>query len=157
LDELQASYPNYSWIGFADNDGKVVSATKGMLEGVSVASRPWFQNALLGPTVEDVHDARLLEKLLVPKASGEPFRFVDVAFPVYDSDGRRLGVLGAHLSWDFAAILRRMLLETDPNSTLDLLILSRDGKVLLGGEFGATQLDPEQLEQLKSTPKGTFT
>ncbi len=51
-------------------------------------------------------------------------------------------MLGAHLSWDFAATLRRMLMETDPTSTLDLLILSRDAKVLLGGEFGATQLNP---------------
>ena len=156
LEELQASYPNYSWIGFADNDGKVVSATNGLLEGVSVASRPWFQNGLLGPTVEDVRDAHLLAKLLGPRETGEPFRFVDIAFPVFDAEGRRLGVLCAHLSWDFAATLRRMLMEADPSSSLDLLILSDDGKVLLGGQYGSDLFDRAEIQQIKSTPKGTF-
>jgi diguanylate cyclase (GGDEF)-like protein len=155
LDELQTSYPYYSWIGFADNNGKVVSATKGMLEGASVATRPWFKNALDGPTVEDVHEAVLLAKLLGARSDGEPFRFVDIAFPVYDEHGRRLGVLGAHLSWDFASSLRSSTADAEREASLEILILARDGKILLGGKLGST-FDATHLQQLSTQPKGTY-
>src|SRR4051794_23627093 len=56
LEHLQASYPEYAWIGFADPDGKVHAATGGLLEGASVKARPWFKNAHHGPTIEDVHE-----------------------------------------------------------------------------------------------------
>jgi len=40
LEQLQLSYPDYSWIGFADLNGNVRAATGGMLEGASVKARP---------------------------------------------------------------------------------------------------------------------
>jgi hypothetical protein len=43
-----------------------------MLEGVSVGSRPWFVNGLKGAAVEDVHDAKLLNKLLRSSPEQEP-------------------------------------------------------------------------------------
>src|SRR5262249_21285313 len=98
LEELQSNYSDYSWIGFADTKGDVVAATGGLLEGASVAARPWFKNGLEGPAVEDVHEAVLLAKLLDARPAGEPFRFVDIAFPVRDAGGRTIGVLCAHLS-----------------------------------------------------------
>ena len=138
LEELQNSYAEYSWIGFADADGKVVAATKGMLEGMSVAARPWFQNGLRSATVEDVHDAKLLAQLLGPQPSGEPFRFVDVAFPIHDDAGRTIGVLGAHLSWTFASSLQRRLLNASKSpGNLNILILSKEGHVLLGDMTGS--------------------
>ncbi len=82
LDQLQRSLPQYAWIGFASVDGTVVAATKGMLEGASVAERPWFVSGLKGPAVEDVHLAKLLDHLLRTSPDEAPFRFVDVAMPV---------------------------------------------------------------------------
>src|SRR5262245_13922263 len=112
LDELQGSYPDYSFIGFAAVDGTVRAAAKGLLEGQSVAARPWHKNGLRGPAVEDVHEALLLARLLGPTRSGEPFRFIDIAFPVPDARGKTVGVLGVHLSWDFASTLRQDMLPT---------------------------------------------
>ena len=42
LDKLQTSYPIYSWIGFADQNGIVTSAARGALTGVDVSKRPWY-------------------------------------------------------------------------------------------------------------------
>ena len=65
---------------------------RGMLEGVSVAQRPWFINGLAGAVVEDVHDAKLLDGLLRKSPDDAPFRFVDVAVPVFGPTGARVGV-----------------------------------------------------------------
>lgn len=56
LMQLQASLSDYAWLGLAEPNGNVRAATRGMLEGVSVAQRPWFISGLAGPAVEDVHD-----------------------------------------------------------------------------------------------------
>ena len=89
LEQLQSTLPEYAWIGFARPDGTVIAATGGLLEGASVAERPWFKDGLVGPVVKDVHDAKLLAALLEPNPNGEPFRFVDVAVPVKDAGGQR--------------------------------------------------------------------
>ena len=157
LENLQSGYSDYSWIGFADPTGKVVAATGGLLEQASVAQRPWFKSGLLGPTVGDVHEAALLAKLLTPQASGEPFRFVDVAFPVQNSAGETIGVLGAHLSWEFASTLRRVALDASyPANSAEILILSRDGKVLLGATLSSVPFAQERVALLKSEKTGGF-
>ncbi|WP_198164491.1 sensor domain-containing diguanylate cyclase [Rhodoplanes sp. Z2-YC6860] len=157
LESLQASYSDYSWIGFADPSGNVVAATGGLLEKASVAERPWFKKGMLGPTVEDVHEAKLLSGYLTPQKSGEPFRFVDVAFPVQNIAGETIGVLGAHLSWNFAAQLRRVILDASyPASSADILILSRDGKVLLGATLGSELFAQDRRTRLMSEKTGHF-
>lgn len=157
LDQLQESYSEYSWIGFAGTDGTVLAGTQGMLEGSSVAARPWFLNGLGGSAVEDVHEAQLLSKLLGPGPSGEPFRFVDLAFPVRGSDGEVLGVLCAHLSWDFAASLRDSMLSTmDFSSGNELLVLARDGTALLGAAVNTNPFSKERIEAMRRQRSGTF-
>src|SRR5450830_1777317 len=42
LNEIQRSFPNYSWIGVADAQGLVQAATSGVLRGARVRQRPWF-------------------------------------------------------------------------------------------------------------------
>lgn len=106
LERLQSTLPDYAWIGEVDRAGRVRVSTSGLLEGVDVSARPWFRAALEGGFLGDVHEARLLEPLLPPDASGEPLRFLDVAAPVPGADGEAVGVVGAHLHWQWA---RRML------------------------------------------------
>lgn len=133
LAQLQTNLPDYAWLGLADPEGKVRAATRGMLEGVSVAQRPWFINGLAGPTVEDVHDAKLLDSLLRKGPGDAPFRFVDVAMPVFGPSGAKIGVLGAHLSWNWAGALRDNVLRNhDPARASELWVIGQDGKVLLG-------------------------
>jgi len=131
LEQMRASFPQFAWLGLADTDGHVVASVDGLLQGASVAARPWFAGARHGIFVGDVHAAVLLAKLL--PAQAEPWRFVDVATPVYAPDGRLRGILGAHLSWAWAAQVKRELVD-EPlrRHQAEAMVVSADGTVLLG-------------------------
>ncbi len=121
----------YAWLGVTDVDGRVLAASDDLLLGVSVAQRDWFQAAKDKAFIGDVHEAKLLAKLLPPLADGEPLRFIDFAVPVVDAEGRLRGVLAAHAHWRWVtqtvvdAVARRELPET-----ASVFILDRDGRVL---------------------------
>jgi len=132
LEKLQSTYPDYAWIGLANPTGRVMASTGSLLENKDVSRRLWFQNALTHPYVGDVHEAVLLAKHL-PNLTEEPLRFVDVAAPVTDENGNVQGVLGAHMSWAWAKKVQESLLQPVPkHSQMEVLILSKDGTVLLG-------------------------
>ncbi|QGZ37963.1 PAS domain S-box-containing protein [Pseudoduganella flava] len=130
VERLQESYPLYAWIGLADTHGKVVAATGGLLEGADVSRRPWFSGAPAGHHVHDVHEAALLAQLLPREEGGLP-RFVDIAFPIRDAQGKSHGVLAAHLNWRWAEQIR-LRLDAAGATEAQTLIVSRDGKVLAG-------------------------
>lgn len=151
LEQLQSTLPEYAWIGFARPDGTVLAATGGLLEGASVAERPWFKDGLNGAVVKDVHDAKLLAALLEPNANGEPFRFVDVAVPVKNAAGQTIGVLGAHMSWTWASAVRTTVLQSlAAGSQTEIWVLGADGGVLLGPEYAAQPLDARTIADIKS-------
>lgn len=155
LDRLQQSYSDYAWIGYARRDGTVLAATKGMLEGASVAQRPWFIEGAQKPFVGDVHEALLLARILGPRSDSEPFRLVDVAYPVRNAAGEVIGVLGAHLSWDWVTEVRHSLLTGESQSAeTDVSILDRSGKVLLGRNLNSVVLTPQQLAAIQASPSG---
>lgn len=132
LEALQQSYPAYAWIGLTDTQGRVMVATRGLLEGVDVSERPWFTNALNNVHMGDVHDALLLSRLLGANES-EPLRFVDIAFPITNANGQIAGVLSAHLSWQWAKdIEHEIFVPVGRSRTVDPLIVSSTGAVLLG-------------------------
>ncbi|NEX60339.1 ATP-binding protein [Noviherbaspirillum galbum] len=132
LDARMATYPYYAWIGLVDTRGKVLLASHRMLEGADVSQRPWFGNALKGVNVGDVHEAKLLAKLL-PSQDSEPQRFVDIAFPIAGRNGEAQGVIGVHLSWQWARDVEQSILEPIARRRkVDLLIVDREGKALLG-------------------------
>lgn len=132
LDARQETYHYYAWIGLVDPGGKVMVATRRMLEGADVSQRPWFRNALDGVNVGDVHEAVLLAKLL-PNPSNEPKRFVDVAFPYADTSGKIQGVLGVHLSWEWAREVEQSVMEPiAARRKVEAMIVGTDGTVLLG-------------------------
>jgi diguanylate cyclase (GGDEF)-like protein len=157
LEQLQFSLPEYAWIGFALPDGTVKAATAGMLEGVSVAQRPWFIDGIKGLTVKDVHDAKLLAEMLGPQANGEPFRFVDVAVPVLNAAGETIGVLGAHMSWTWASVVRETVLDTvDAKLATEIWVLSSDGAALLGPEYGARPFSQATLDEINASGRTIF-
>ncbi|WP_342116867.1 PAS domain S-box protein [Pseudoduganella sp. OTU4001] len=131
LEELQRTYPLYAWIGLTDNAGKVLVSSGGLLEGVDVSARDWWADAPKGVYVHDVHAAKLLARLL-PSNGNTPMRFVDLAFPYFDAQGKPAGVLGAHLSWNWARQVQGLFDSTAQGAATDTLIVSRDGKVLFG-------------------------
>ena len=132
LNKLQSTYPDYAWIGLTDAQGMIVVSTQGILEGANVSARPWFIEGKTKPFVGDVHEALLLASLL-PNLTEEPLRFVDIAAPVFDETGRFLGVLGAHLYWDWAERATENLLEpVEEKAQMEVLILAQDDTILLG-------------------------
>ena len=132
LASMQDTYPYYAWIGLTDTSGKVKVATKGMLEGADVSKRPWYAAAYREDHLTDVHEAVLLAKLL-PNPTNEPKRFFDVAFPYRDKDGKILGILGTHLSWQWARDIDDSVLKPLANrKSVETIIVSRNGRVLLG-------------------------
>lgn len=156
VNALQATFEDYAWIGFATLDGDVLVSTGDMLEGVNVAHRPWFQAARSEPYLGDVHRALLLDAILNTDG-GEPLRFVDVAVPVRSADsGEVLGVLGAHLNWDWARKLESAMLSPLENRLdADLLVVGRDSTVLLGPpELSETLLHTRSVRQALSGRSG---
>ncbi|MBD2153677.1 ATP-binding protein [Leptolyngbya sp. FACHB-16] len=131
LETLQTTYPNYAWIGLTDLQGTVTASTGGLLEGKDVSQRPWFQQAKLAPYVGDVHEAKLLAKLL-PNPTNEPLRFVDVSVPVKDPQGQAVGILGAHLSWNWAKEVQQSLLAPiEQHRQVEIFILDHTNQILL--------------------------
>ncbi|HKY02876.1 MAG TPA: ATP-binding protein [Burkholderiales bacterium] len=134
FESMQDTHFYYTWIGLADLNGKVRVATRGMLEGSDVSQEPWFRSALAGVHVLDLHEVRPLAELL-PNPGDKPLRFVAVAFPHLNRNGKTIGVLGVLLSWDGAEEVARSILDRlEAGRQIELFILDRDGKVLLGPE-----------------------
>jgi PAS domain S-box-containing protein len=135
LGAMQASYRHYVWLGLTDPAGVVRTAGGGLLEGEDISGQPWFGKGLEGRYLGDVHQAmppltRLLDKK--PEGGAAP-RFFDIAFAVRDDQGRLRGVLGAYVSWEWAKEVRKTIFTpVDRHSTVEPLIVSRTGEVLLG-------------------------
>ncbi|MBL4834472.1 MAG: diguanylate cyclase [Pseudomonas sp.] len=132
LDQLRVRMPALAWIGLLGADGTVNVGSDRILEGVNIAHRPVYKDALGGLFIGDVHEAVLLESLL-PNPTGESMTFVDISWPIRAADGELLGVLATHLSWSWAEEISRSLLsETQQRRQAEFFVLSSDGTVLLG-------------------------
>lgn len=134
LDTIQSTHTDYAWIGFIDQSGIVRASTQQILEGTNISQRPVFMNAQGQPWVGDVHEAVLLAKFL-PNPSNEPLRFVDVAVPVMDDQGQQIGVLAAHLYWEWARRIEISLSNTSNSfqnySEVETFIISQDHQIVL--------------------------
>jgi len=133
LESIQREVPDYAWIGVVDAKGKVRASTGRMLEGAQVEARPWFQAGLKGAHTTDYHPALLLNKLL-PKAA-DPWRFIDMSAPLLGADGQVRGVVGVHMSWQWARNRARQLLTPALREYgAEVLVVRADGTVILGPE-----------------------
>ncbi|MEW4371939.1 diguanylate cyclase domain-containing protein [Paenibacillus kandeliae] len=134
LNQLQTSFPSFSWIGYMDTKGKVLASTGDILLGQDLSQRPVYQEGIKQKFIGDVHDAVLLAKLL-PNPSGEPLQFVDISLPVTDNSGRTIGVLAAHMSWEWAREVKRSMLTSlrHDEKDVDLFIVSRKDRTILLG------------------------
>jgi hypothetical protein len=120
-----AGSKNVSWAGFAGTDGVVRFAANGLLEGESVAQRPWFAAGLNGNYAGDVHEAKLLQSILAPDAT-DPLRFIDLAHPVTDENGQVRGVLAVHID---AGWLQSYLAEAAATRGMDVFLVGPEGQV----------------------------
>lgn len=102
LAALQDATPDFAWIGFLDTTGRIVASTKGQLEGTSAENRLWFRNAREQPYAGNPREIpELTAETASPDEPDAAPRFLDLAVPVTDLDGRLGGVLAAHLRWNW--------------------------------------------------------
>lgn len=147
----QRFFPEYAWLGFVKPDGTVLAGSGGLLEGRNIAERGWVKAGRQAAYAGDVHDALLLSSLLPRPQDGEPLRLLDVALPVHDAHHRLLGVMGAHLSWQWVKDIRNNLLTHDlKNRRIEILVLNSKGSVLLGSSGNASNgVDLSRLESFR--------
>jgi diguanylate cyclase (GGDEF)-like protein len=146
------SHSEYAWMGVADTDGRVRQAVKGLLVNQSVKERPWFKAGLQGSYTGDPHEAVLLAKLLPANASGELLRFIDFAAPIRTADGRVVGVLSAHVHWNWMTrIVESAISREGVASDVEVLIVNGAGDVLYPQQMTGQQR-PELLAQLQHSP-----
>lgn len=156
LEKLQNSYRDYAWLGIADAEGTILVGTGHLLEGLSVVERDWFIEGSKGPHAGDVHDAFLLASLLKrPEQDALPLRLVDISMPIRDEQGNLLGVICGHLSWTWADQVRTSLLKPLINDrALDVLVLNRDGRILLGTAKLPEKPQPLRLKSITAAQAG---
>lgn len=142
LERHRQLYPAFAWLGVADAQGQVRSASGGLLLGLSVQQRDWFRSAQSQAFVGDRHEAKLLAKLLPPPADGEPLRFIDFAAPVLDRDGRLRAVLGTHVHWSWVQALVGEVLQAHGGQGVELLLLDRQRRVLYPQSLAGQRLSP---------------
>lgn len=130
LMRTQARQQHTAWVGMADTQGKVIAATGGLLVGQSVAARPWFQKGLEGPFIGDVQQALLLGSLLERPPGAEPARFVDFSAPVR-VDGRLVGVVGMHGSWEWTGdVIESLIAPEAARAGLEVFVFDREGALI---------------------------
>jgi signal transduction histidine kinase/ActR/RegA family two-component response regulator len=132
LERFRSAYSDYSWIGFADRDGKIVSATAGEYEGRNVKDQIWFRKGLEEPYVGDVKIPNSSNSQRLPHDGHGASDFIDLAVPVSDKDST-FGVLGATLSSDWAEEVRDTLLGSMKSAIpADVIVLNEARQVLFG-------------------------
>jgi hypothetical protein len=131
-------FNDYAWIGVTDPEGKVIAGTQSMAEGYDAALRPWFIGGK-----KDLYVGSYQLPLMKPTLpfAVQPLGLIDISTPIFDQKGLYKGVLGAHLSWDWARdIVHNLLNPANQRYNAEVLVVRDDGTVLLG---------PKKLEGTK--------
>ncbi|WP_142828631.1 sensor domain-containing diguanylate cyclase [Planococcus soli] len=158
LNQTQATFPSFSWIGLTDRDGTVVASTDSILKGVDISERPVYLEALEKTFIGDVHEAVLLADLL-PNPTGEEMKFVDISTPIYDDNDDFIGVLATHLSWEWVEEVEASMLDSLKNrDSIEFLIVSKiDDVVILGpDDLLGKRLNLESIELARTGQNGSI-
>ncbi|CAA2143779.1 ATP-binding protein [Hyphomicrobium sp. ghe19] len=132
LERFQSAYSDYSWIGFADRNGKILSSTRGEYEGQNVGEQVWFKKGLHEPYVGDVKLPARSDRSPSPRDGHTRSDFIDLAVPISDEEST-FGVLGATLSADWAEEVRDTLLGSMKDAMpADVIVLDETRRVLFG-------------------------
>jgi len=154
LQRMHTSRPYSRWIGVADARGIVQTDSNHMLRGQDVSSFPWFQAGIREPYVGDVHTFPALADAIAPSSSGEPQRFLDFSAPI-QRNGETIGVLGLHLSWDWARDTLEGLRPTyADHAQIELFVFNRQGQLIYapGGRIAPFVALGQQLPKTEPPP-----
>lgn len=151
LRRLQETYPYYAILLQIGPDGRILATDRGLLEGIDVSQRAYFQEGRHGTFLGDVHDAQLMAPYM-RGSNGEPPRVLDLATPILDDAGEPQGVLAAHLSVEWVESIERSVIEPllRRHPGVRALVLDSQGRVVIGPrdlERRLAPLLPEEIRQ----------
>lgn len=131
IERVQETFPDYSWVGFADREGTVRAATGNLLVGANVGTRPWFKAGLGRPSVSGPHEAPMLGNVLSDDSHGRPPRLIDLSVPVLAEDGSVRGVLGFRLrgSW-VSTVVQPLTSRGETGDGLEAFVIDENGAVI---------------------------
>jgi len=133
LQRFRERDPNFVWLGLVDLDGVVLAGSDGLLEGVSIAHRPVFNQGRKGPWFGSFHPPVTLKPLLESVGEAVPAEVADMAVPVRDTEGRVWAVLTSHFDARAFALLREDVLgPADGRRAMDLAIVNQGRDVVMG-------------------------
>lgn len=122
--DLQAGYPELSWIGLADATGHLLTSTSVPADAAAdadVSHRDWYR------------EGQRRSWIGVAQADPVPSHFIALAMPVRDAEGGVIGVIGAHLDWAWVVGAAARLHQRMPFlAGGDALLLDAAGRVLIG-------------------------
>ena len=131
LERVRDSHQYFSWLGLVSADGKVRTGTDGLLEGLDLRGRNWFEEALKTPVFfGNFHSAKLLEPF-IRNADGAKLYLLDISMPLHGPGGKVTGVLGSHLNWQMIeeVVKQNIVLHTE-TMPIQVAIVNADGKIL---------------------------
>jgi hypothetical protein len=130
LTALQTQFPEFTWLGIADKDGRLLATTGSIGQGESVADSAWFQKGRQAPFFGHAEQFPLFAES--PDATAAHAQGFVMAVPIVQFSGVFMGVLGAALPWQWLAREENHLLrQTQSRRPLELLLAKADGKALL--------------------------
>lgn len=146
VESISKQFNGVVWSGLAGLDGKVQFSTQGILEGVDVNARPWFKAGLNAPSILDRHDALLLASKLPPRS--DPYKFIDMAVPVFSRENELKGVLAIHLDWTWYQNQFSDLLGSQPaSSVISSVVTGKDGELRVA-QLGSGQTAADLAQML---------
>jgi signal transduction histidine kinase/ActR/RegA family two-component response regulator/HAMP domain-containing protein len=165
LDDFQRENPEVAHASIIDAaTGKVIAATSGVFEGRSAAGRPVYEMGQKGLFYGDVHGAVRLAELLPHSPTGEPLRFLDVAAPIRDPEGRVTRVFAVHIGWEWTGqirdnvlgpVARRQDVELFLIDTASKVVLTASPDIPVGTDLSGMGLQPDQRPVKKTWSDGS--
>lgn len=129
LETAHNNAPHIIWIGVATvEDGKVLAAVRGVIEGEDVRQRPWFAIGTQRNGAVDVHDAVLLQRALQRDPSLGMLRLIDFVSPIRDESGAIVAMIGSHILWDWVIGL---IQREQEQARARIALVSASGEVLV--------------------------
>lgn len=157
LDKARAQQPGLAWAGVTGPGGEVLAATGALLLDSRWSEAPWWPRASLSPVVGRLvpWPGAELRPRMPGAAPGLP-RYLELAVPLLDPEGRVLGNLVGLLDWDW--LQGRLEEVAGPAAATSTLLLveenSESGQRLLSVLLGPPTANglPAELADIGTDP-----
>ena len=150
LERVKAARPEFEWLALADARGVVTTATGARLEGQNFSAQPWFVSGMMSPWLGKPQSAGPLAPFLPLDVDGRPVQLIDMAVPVVDYEGRKIGVVVGMLNWRWVRDMHSAMVAQD-DSLAHTLLLTPGGEVAVGPlPWMGKKLSPPGFEELRA-------